>query len=190
MDELKQHNDVMQSMHHGFTLIEFLVVIAITSILASVSIPSYSSYMSARKIQMTQHNIFSTLILMRLQAITHAQSLVMCSSLDQVTCSYDSDIEDWRAGWIVFVDLNENKKRDPENEEILILESKNDTQNIKWNRGGYLSYNYEGRVNQNGSFFICALNNPNDQQSRSIIINRVGRPYLSKLTSTQALIKC
>ncbi|MCJ8311369.1 MAG: type II transport protein GspH [Saccharospirillaceae bacterium] len=179
-----------QITHCGFTIIEFMAVIAITAILATASIPSYSSYLSDRKIQLTQQSIFSTLRQIRLQAITQAQSIVMCSSVDQISCSKNTNSKDWSAGWIVFVDLNNNKKRDVKNEDILILQSINKNQNIVWNRGGYLVYNYEGKVNQNGSFFICAVADVESEKSRSIIINRVGRPYLSKLTSNDKLIVC
>ena len=187
----KQHpSDNIQSVYNGFTLTELIIVIAIISILATVSIPSFSSYISARKTQITQQKIFSTIRQIRLLAITHAQTIVMCSSVDQITCSANTDSKNWNDGWIVFVDLNENKKRDVKKEDILILEPKNNSHNIKWNRGSYLAYNYEGKVNQNGSFFICDNKRVKNQHSRSIIINRVGRPYLSKFTSTQKLIEC
>jgi len=179
-----------QSKYLGFTLIESMVVITVVGILATVSIPSYSNYVNSQKIQQSQQNIFSTLRQIRMQAVTQAQSVVMCSSVDHNICSYDSDPEDWSAGWIVFVDLNNNKQRDVKTEDILKLDSNNDNHIIKWNRGGYLTYNYEGKINQNGSFFVCGLTNTDQNLARSVIINRVGRAYLSKYTSNDEKIVC
>ncbi|BCE02396.1 GspH/FimT family pseudopilin [Marinicellulosiphila megalodicopiae] len=179
-----QHNN-------GFTLIEAMTVVAILAILSMITIPSYVNYLGYHQIQSIQKNLYSTLRTVRLKAITNAQNVIMCASENLTHCIKNSKKDtDWSAGWIVFLDINQNNQRDTEFEELLSIQTSFDNQHVKWNRGSWLSYNYDGKVNMNGSFFICSQQLDNKENSRAIIINRVGRPYQSNKTASGNQITC
>jgi type IV pilus assembly protein PilE len=62
MSEISKQGDMK---HSGFTIIELLIVLAIVSILAAISVPAYSKYISKEKLRRAQADL--QLISLRLE---------------------------------------------------------------------------------------------------------------------------
>jgi type IV fimbrial biogenesis protein FimT len=98
----------------AFTLMELLVTIAIVSILASVALPVYTSFVSTTKISSYASQLHAALLLTRSEAIKRGRSVTICRSSDADTASPHcaAAISDsltntgWGEGWLVYVDIN------------------------------------------------------------------------------------
>ncbi|MFT5590057.1 MAG: type IV fimbrial biogenesis protein FimT [Bradyrhizobium sp.] len=88
----------------GFTLIEVIVVIAISAILLSLAVPSFVSttqrFRTASEINGFAHDLQYA----RTEAIKQGVSVSVCASVDGATCLKANT---WHKGWIVFADAAE-----------------------------------------------------------------------------------
>lgn len=93
----------------GFTLIEMMVVISITAILAALAMPSMRDMVERNAIAGQTNAFIGAATLARSEAIKRNTSVVMCRSTnadttDTPTCAGSGT--DWKSGWIVFLDRN------------------------------------------------------------------------------------
>lgn len=91
----------------GFTLIQLVVAVAISAILAVIAVPDLRAYVQNTRTA-TAVNDFTMLINdARNQAISDGVAITICPSSDGSTCSGD-----WADGWLSFLDLNGNRVRE------------------------------------------------------------------------------
>lgn len=105
---MKKHMD-------GLTLIELLVVVSITAILATVALPSMNTLIAETRIRSGTAMLASMMKFARMQAVTRNDPVTLCPSEDGAGCG---EANDWNRGVMAFVDLNDNRHRD-DNEELL-----------------------------------------------------------------------
>jgi type IV fimbrial biogenesis protein FimT len=94
----------------GFTLLDALLGMSIAVIVFGIALPNYRDavaqvHASAARTAMTM-SLFGA---MR-DATVNGQEAVMCPSSDEIGCL---DGTDWSQGWIVFIDLNGDRSRSP-----------------------------------------------------------------------------
>ena len=103
----------------GFTLIEALVVMAVTAVLLAVAIPAWSHARAAANAGSVRAKLAASL----LDAVRHSAiagtEVVVCPSSASGACSGSTN---WDAGWIVFADINGSRAPDP-NETRLVAEN-------------------------------------------------------------------
>ena len=95
---------------HGFTLIEMLVVIAISAILVAMAIPSFQGTIRSSRISGAANSFIAAIDLARSEAIRRATSVTVCRSTNADTVNANcSDVaangyagNDWASGWIAF----------------------------------------------------------------------------------------
>jgi type IV fimbrial biogenesis protein FimT len=89
----------------GFTLIEMLVVIAISAILLAVGVPSFSYMIDRNRVAGEVNQMLADLALTRSEALARRTRVVMCRSANPTTGgTCDGAATDWNSGWVVFVD--------------------------------------------------------------------------------------
>jgi type IV fimbrial biogenesis protein FimT len=90
----------------GFTLIEMMVVIAISAILLAVGVPSFTYMMDRTRVANEVNEVLADLALTRAEAITRRGRVIICRSSTPTSASATCDVAstDWTPGWIVFVD--------------------------------------------------------------------------------------
>ena len=99
----------------GFTLIEFVIALSIVAILAGVAIPSYSKFV-AKSEQATMMSNFMLAINKGKQfSQLYRKRIALCPSADLQQCTGGLE---WQNGYLVFVDLNEDRILDA-NEKVL-----------------------------------------------------------------------
>lgn len=90
----------------GVTLIELMVVVAISAILLAVGMPMMSSFIDRNRVATQVNELIADVALTRSEAIARRGRVVLCRSANPTvadpTC--DGAAADWRSGWIVFVD--------------------------------------------------------------------------------------
>ena len=162
----------------GFTLLELLYVLALTSILYSVAIPSFQSLIASTQRYTLNQKLFTLIQYTRSKAAFQAQNVILCPSKDQENC-----INDWQQPLMIFTDMNNNKRRD---EEELIDRIENialQNYHIRWRASGssrYLRYIRDGSTSyQNGTFTLCPTIN-DVEHIQKIIVYLSGRARQGK----------
>jgi type IV fimbrial biogenesis protein FimT len=99
----------------GLTLLELLIVISITAILATVALPSMSTLVAETRIRSATTMLASMMTFARMQAVARNSRVTLCPSEDGAGCR---EANEWNRGVMAFVDLNDNRQRD-DDEELL-----------------------------------------------------------------------
>lgn len=101
----------------GFTAIELMVVVAVLAVLATLAAPSFQFIVERWRVRQTVEGLHSTLQYARSEAVRRGGG-VFIQKLPQGTngCSLAPQHADWGCGWVVFADLNGNRRRDPQEE--------------------------------------------------------------------------
>lgn len=105
----------------GFSLLELMLVLAISAILLALAMPSMQSIRGDSEISATTNNLVHGLQTARSEAIKRSARVGLCPSADPLANSPVCGGRDYTAGWIVFSDANDNGIR--EGAEDVILQS-------------------------------------------------------------------
>ena len=180
--------DKLQNQHHGYTLIELLITLAVFSVLALNVFPSFSALLAQERSVVLTNTLAGALAYARTESVTKQMTILTCQSNNGSECNRS---ENWHNGWIIFTDTNNNKQREPEETLLRVYPSANNgTQavfNGALNRDHYLQYKPSGRAYPNGSFLIC---NPNIGIGKALIMTQSGRLRLSKKQRDGSTITC
>lgn len=93
----------------GFTLIELMITLSIAGILLGYSIPSFNQLKLNKFMEAERNRLTASLNFARYHAINHQTYVVVCPSLTGQKCDNQSN---WFDGWMVFTDINKNRKLD------------------------------------------------------------------------------
>jgi type IV fimbrial biogenesis protein FimT len=161
------------STKNGFTLLELLSVLAITSILCSVAAPSFQAFITSAQRYTVNQKLFTLIQYTRSQAAFQAKNVILCPSLNQKDC-----INDWQQPLMIFADINNNRRRDKEEVIDRIENIALQNYRIRWRASGtsrYLRYVSNGTtLSQNGTFTLCPTIN-NVEHIQKIIVYLSGR---------------
>ncbi len=162
---------------HGMTMIEQLSALAITSILVSLSISSFS-FVEQLRADSAARDVQSFVLFARTQALALSESVYVCPSQDAQSCS-----RPWATKLVAYQDLNQNKDLDSADQILRTINLAPQKTRIKWRAFGNkksLQFIPEGITNyHNGTFTLCPDSNE-PTLARNIILNVAGRAYLGK----------
>lgn len=160
----------------GFTLVELLVVLAITILLLAFGIPGFSAMTQNMKLTTTVNNFFSSINLTRAEAIRRGRRVDMVAA---------DEGGDWAKGWSVFIDENGNQRPD-RGEEVIFSHGPMPAgitvrSNLTDSTVQYLAYNGAGRTRTNASNFRTQFGTftiASNEKVRKIKLNFLGRPRI------------
>lgn len=188
--------------HIGFTLIELMITLGIVAILLTVGVPSLKSFMQGNQLIATSNEILSALHVARNEAIKLNARVTICESDDGLTCTGS---DDWKGGWIVFVDANGDGVNTEEtcadaNEGtdciLRIHDAINDNQLTVTANNDISAFTFTSRglpkatngASQSGIFSVCSTNSDGDPVgSRAVVLSLSGR---SRVSDNTAVITC
>lgn len=150
----------------GFTLIELIAVCAILGVLSTNINSGFASFIEQARIQKDVSLLLLMIQSARQTSINSASTIVLCPSRDQVNC-----IRNWKLPFILFNDINKNKKRD-ENETIISRYEAFSHPDVKiYYPKTQIRFNKNGMANYyNGTLSYCL-----NQSIKGIVISRIGR---------------
>lgn len=170
----------------GFTLVETLVAVAVTVVLASIAVPSMTAMVDSIRLGSASNVFVAGLHLARSEAIKRSSRVVLCKSVDGISCT---ETGGWEQGWIVFHDANNNGMRNGAEtvvqRELPLSASLKFTGNL--NVANYVSFAPTGTTRlvgggfQAGTLTVCRYS-AEGGEARQIILNAVGRPRVQKIT--------
>jgi type IV fimbrial biogenesis protein FimT len=157
----------------GFTLVNLLIALSISVILASSGIPAILQTVYYIRASASYDELFTLIQFTRLQAVNYHSQVLLCPTIDRINC-----IDDWSQTLMVFVDVDDDEIKD-ELEELLRITTKlQNDEAIKWNASGstrYLRFKADGSTgNQNGRLSYCLLK-ADKLYAKQIIMTMVGR---------------
>lgn len=168
----------------GMTLLELLVVLAVSAILLTIGIPSFASLIHSSHVTSATNELVGSLHLARAEAIKRGGRIVICPSATGVVCSGG----DWHQGWVMFHDQNNDAALDAS--EIVVLRRRampagyRLTGNLPVSR--YVSYTPTGSAKstsgawQFGTLTVCRESRER-VEARQIVIGSTGRPRTVKV---------
>lgn len=161
----------------GFTLIELIVTMALAVIVLTIGVPSFQDMLRTNRAATQTNEFTSAITLARSEAAKRNRNVVLCPSTDQASCTGGTD---WAAGWIAFVDLNDNDTLD--GTDVLLRVWEKLSGNPTYTGPATLTYRPSGEPKGTGTAqqFSYTL----DSQNYAICINPVGRSNILKDVTT------
>ncbi len=173
----------------GFTLLELMISVALVGLLATIGIPSYVDSVKNNRLTTGANELISALNLARSEAVKRNLSV-----------SIRTTNTNWRDGWDVFVDLDNDGTLDI-GEQIIRTYPALPPQFTLNGNGNYTNFirflatgESRGSTTTNSSnarFVICdnrdGNNLPEAYSSKLIVVNFVGRPRMGTDTDSDGI---
>ncbi|MDO6487952.1 GspH/FimT family pseudopilin [Colwellia sp. 6_MG-2023] len=159
----------------GVTLLELIISVSITAILAIIVIPNFNDFIVKMRVDNEISKLHRMLIMARNTAINSGQNTILCPLNTTSQCS-----EHWGNELSIFIDNNNNKTFDPDEKILQIKEGITVGDQLVYGIGRtMITFKSTGQLSglANGTFRYC----PKDykEHSRGIIVARSGRVYQS-----------
>ncbi|MEM0909393.1 MAG: GspH/FimT family pseudopilin [Pseudomonadota bacterium] len=158
----------------GLTLIELMVVVAVSAILVGVVAPNVQNITNRNQVTSDINSTSAALRFARFTAVDQLKDVVVCPSANFATCN----TADWDLAKIVFIDRNENGNRDA-NEALLHTTDKVADTNAMTAPDRSVIFTRTGTADQPIEINLCAHSQDNSL-ARQISINANGRVKLSR----------
>lgn len=173
----------------GFTLIELMVTIVVAAILIGIGIPSFSDFIKNGRITGQRDTLFTSLMLARSEAVNRGDSVSVCVSSDQATCSVvGTGTVSWTSGWLVFTDSDADGVVDSGDTVLKVVQSLEGGNTLQWDNGQVITYNNEG-ASSSGTFTLCDASK-NVSYARAVIISSSGRIRRDVLDASGGALVC
>jgi type IV fimbrial biogenesis protein FimT len=172
----------------GYSLHDLIVTSAVVGALATGT-PAMMGMVQSSRMTAEVNELMAHLSLARSEAIMRGTTVTICKSKDGVTCSNDSE---WRNGWIVFTDPNENHQVDADESIVYTHQTLHGSVALRY--GGeketyrYLTYHPPGYARPNATFTFC--DGHGSTKAKAVIINPAGRPRSSDKNKENKPLDC
>ena len=146
----------------GFTLIELMVTLAVLSILLTVGVPNFHTFILKNRISAAANNLIGALNLTRSEAIKRGSDVRMIRIGGNA----------WEGGWQILSSTNEVIRIYPSISQLTIHTGNNYLNWVGFHSNGFP---FSGGQLPNDAFKICSSRNPVGVNGRNIFVSRLGR---------------
>ena len=176
--------------HHGFTLIELVVTMAVLIVLLVLGVPEFKRMTEGNRQVAAINAIVSDLNLARTEAVKRGMVVTLCGSTDGATC----DTGNWESGWIVFTDVNRDASIDAGAGDILISRNEGLPAGLvlygnKFDDNAIIQYLPNGELRDtdgdgvdDGTFVVCETRDKDPKRARASNVTRLGRVAIARDT--------
>lgn len=153
----------------GFSLFEIVVVLALVSLLANISLPRFENLLANQRAQNYLSELRVILVSARLQSGLYDRVISICPAQN------NSCTSNWTNDIIVFVDNNSDLQRQTNEPILRVLSKPKENDYLYYSRKG-ISFRPDGTIDglQSGHFKYCIARHLTNT-SPSLVINQAGR---------------
>ena len=168
----------------GFTLIELLVAIALSAIVLSFGIPSFSSFIKNGRVTTNTNALVGDINYARSEAVTRGEQIILCRSANPTAASptCGGNNSNWSTGWLIFVSGDANSTYDAGTDTLLRATSATlGTVTVKTNNVSdtHLTYKPDGTIDMGGGTAVFAVcDNRGEGYGNQLQVSPTGRPRL------------
>jgi len=157
----------------GFTLIELVITLVITSILLAIGAPSFNSFLKDNLLTTQVNELVTSINLTRSEAIKRGFNATICKSNTGTSCAGN-----WSDGWIVFDDQNADGVVDGGEIIIRIHHKLQGGNTLTFGAKNRITYSSQGiAIGFNSTFKLCDSRGPTE--AKGVIVNNTGRARLA-----------
>jgi type IV fimbrial biogenesis protein FimT len=155
--------------HQGFSLIELLTTLAVISILLFIGVPSITKVASNHKLHTATQDLLTAIQTTRTLAVMQHKRAVLRAK------------NEWHHGWELFVDNNDNGKRDAD-EQLIFEQAELNQLKITTTANSMKTISFIATGSSGGSFLAGTLNvcSVGSKSGYKLILARGGRTRISK----------
>lgn len=153
-------------------MIEVMVAVLVLSLLLGVGVPSFMRTIRNNRLIGQTNELVGALNFTRSEALKRADSVSICSSSDNLTCT---GTRNWSTGWIIFVDPNANGNIDNGEVPLQTAPQVATEFTLTATAGSAVRYSSSGAAASGPEIFILLRPTCVGLNSRRITINQVGR---------------
>ncbi|WP_089359955.1 GspH/FimT family pseudopilin [Pseudomonas segetis] len=161
----------------GLSLLELLITLVVLAIILSISLPGLQRIQQANALSSFSAELVNFIRFTRHQALARGKRITMCPLDESQNCT-----KVWAKQISVFEDLDGNRKLDPKDRLMKVLEIP-DQIDLNWRgvgAGKSLHFNGRGITSiSNGTFRLGVKKN---EQRRHVIVSRLGKVKIKKVT--------
>lgn len=167
----------------GVTLLELLVVLALTGLIFSMAVPAFGNFVDRNRNTSTANSLIGALILARSASIRRGHQAVVCPLDAYHHCRPGGD---WSRGWMIFVnaDADYPPRRDP-GDTLLRLMQPPAAESVESNRHVYVMRPF-GKRSTNGTLSLCSPRG----RGKVVIVSVTGRPRVDTQRPDGSPIDC
>jgi type IV fimbrial biogenesis protein FimT len=153
----------------GFTLIEAVIVMAITALLVTVGLPAFQDAMARTRATSTLHLVSTDLAVARSTAIQRRMPVVVCPRDVDGRCHAAND---WSQGWMVFLDADGNRQPDGDGDLLRVQNTPHPASIRMPSSRRYVRYLADGRsAGTNLTISVCTR----ERLLGNVVVNNLGR---------------
>lgn len=168
----------------GFTLWELLLTTAITGVVAGLGVPALQWLALDMRLTADTNSLVAAVQFARSEAAKRRSTVVMCNSVDGLSCATGS--ARFESGWIVFVNSDADRPPVPDpGEPVLLQQSPTLAGTIRSNRT-YFEFRPFMRRSTNGTVTLCDARGATS--ARAVIVSYTGRPRT--VTAARRQLSC
>ena len=164
-------------MPRGYTLLELLVALALTAILATIAYPGFSAWLLDSRRDATVTTSLHAVQAARQFAATRNESVELCGSLDAVHCSGGGD---WSAGLLVIAADGTVHRNLPSLQPVHAPTVRSNRAVIRFEPGTSFA--------SPATMTIC--DRRGSRAARAVIVSRSGRPRISERDASNRALQC
>lgn len=144
----------------GFTLIELMMVMAISGIVLALGTPSFISTIQENRLRSQTFEMANLLAYARSEAAKRPNTTVtICPAATLTSTSGCSNVNTWENGWIVLSDVNGNRSFDAATDTVLkvspTLSNNNTLRTVGFASLNYIQFDNQGMPANSGTFVVC-----------------------------------
>jgi len=169
----------------GFSLLELMLAIAVTGVLVSLAVPSFSTLVYDSRRTAAVNTFVTAIQFARSESIKRADEVVLCKTGGGSRCTTAGE---WGPGWIVFVNLDHDSPPKIDAGELVIQQhGVLPAARVTANRDSF-TFRPFSKASTNGTVTFCDVRGR--KAARAIIVSPSGRPRISTTTSSGGPLVC
>jgi type IV fimbrial biogenesis protein FimT len=165
----------------GFTLLDLLITLTVAAILLSLSVPSFSTAIQNNRMTTQVNELNTALSLARSEAVKRNNNITICQSSTGTSCTGN-----WKDGWIVFADGNDNGAIDDGEEILLVHEALPGDTSIDFS-ANRVTYTGAGLATNGASSTFTVCDARGTDHAKALVIGPTGRPSLVTAADDETL---